>query len=161
MSETAASDLIRDFCLATGIPLEQSGQSFLLSTAGTNRKAITVVLTVGQRYVSVQSFVARRPDENHEGVYRWLLEQNSGLMVVAFSVDAYGDIYLTGRMPHTSLTADLLDTVMGIVVATSDTAFNAVLELGFRSAIQREWAWRTSRDLDASNLEAFRHLIED
>ncbi len=42
----------------------------------------------------VHAFVCRQPDENHEGVYRWLLERNLRMFGVAFAVDAAGDIYL-------------------------------------------------------------------
>ena len=31
---------------------------------------------VGEHALGVHAFVARRPDENHERVYRWLLERN-------------------------------------------------------------------------------------
>ena len=106
----------------------------------------------------MQSFVARKPDESHEAVYRWLLEQNARLIGVAFSVDSFGDIYLTGGLPAEAVTENSLDLLVGIVVATSDASFNTLLELGFRSAIEREWQWRTSRGLNADNLAAFEHL---
>jgi hypothetical protein len=33
-----------------------------------------------------------------------------------------------------------------------------LLELGFRSSIQKEWEWRVSRGESLKNLEAFAHL---
>jgi hypothetical protein len=35
-----------------------------------------------------------------------------------------------------------------------------LLELGFRSAIEKEWAWRTTKGMDMANLQAFAHLFE-
>ena len=49
--------------------------------------------------LNLRAFVARKPDENHEGVYRWLLERNLKLPGVCFAVDALGDIYLNSRVP--------------------------------------------------------------
>jgi len=34
------------------------------------------------------------------------------------------------------------------------------LEMGFLSAMQREWDWRISRGEPTFNLEAWRHLLE-
>ena len=53
----------------------------------------------GAHSLSVNAFVCRRPDENHDGVHRWLLERNTKLYAVAYAVDHLGDIYLSGRAP--------------------------------------------------------------
>jgi len=44
------------------------------------------------------------------------------------------------------------------VLEYSDGSFNTILELGFASAIRKEWDWRTSRGESTANLQAFRHL---
>jgi putative sensory transduction regulator len=109
--------------------------------------------------VSIHAFVVRRPDENHEAVYRFLLERNLRLYGVAFCVDHLGDIHLAGKLPLPAVTAEELDRVLGCVLDTADSTFNQLLELGFASAIRREWAWRTSRGESTANLEAFRRLM--
>ena len=148
-----------DYAAGCGAEVDQvSDSAIVITAAGTHRLRIPVLLAVGPRYLRVQSFVARKPDESHEAVYRWLLEQNARLIGVAFSVDSFGDIYLTGGLPAEAVTENSLDLLVGIVVATSDASFNTLLELGFRSAIEREWQWRTSRGLNADNLAAFEHL---
>ena len=53
----------------------------------------------------VEAFVCRKPDENHEGVYRFLLKRNRRLYGVAYTLDNVGDIYLVGRMALASVTA--------------------------------------------------------
>jgi hypothetical protein len=77
---------------------------------------------------------------------------------VAFAVDHLGDIYLTGRMALHAVTPDELDRVLGAVLDYADSSFNTILELGFASAIRKEYAWRTSRGEPTYNLAAFRHL---
>ena len=69
-----------------------------MSLPGTRKLVTECALEVGRHALEVRAFVARRPDENHAGVYRWLLERNLKLYAVGFAVDALGDIYLTGRV---------------------------------------------------------------
>ncbi len=60
-----------------------------------------------------------------------------------------------------SVTADEIDRVLGQVLEAVDSDFNTLLELGFRSSIQKEWEWRVSRGESLKNLQAFEHLIDD
>ncbi|MGA9714553.1 MAG: YbjN domain-containing protein [Aeromicrobium sp.] len=115
-------------------------------------------LEVGKHALGIHAFVARQPDENHVGVYRWLLERNLKMIGVAFAVDSAGDIYLDGRMPLHAITPDEVDRILGAVLTYADESFNTILELGFASSIRKEWAWRESRGESTRNLEAFKHL---
>jgi hypothetical protein len=113
---------------------------------------------VGDHTLAVSAFVVRHPDENHEAVYRWLLERNARLAGIAYTVDAAGDVYLVGRLPVAAVTQDEVDALLGRVLAAADGAFNPLLELGFASAIRAEWEWRLSRGEPTHNLAAFEHL---
>ena len=106
----------------------------------------------------MHAFVARHPDENHERVYRWLLERNLKLFGVAFAVDHLGDIYLDGRLPLSTVTPAEVDRLLGAVLTYSDESFNSILELGFASSIRKEWEWRLARGESTRNLEAFKAL---
>jgi hypothetical protein len=117
-------------------------------------------LDVGEHALGVNAFVARQPDENHERVYRWLLERNLRLFGVAFAVDRTGDIYLSGRLPLATVTADEVDRLLGSVLSYADESFNTILELGFATSIRKEWEWRTARGESTRNLEAFRGWLE-
>jgi hypothetical protein len=79
---------------------------------------------------------------------------------VAFAINELGDIYLVGRLPFGSITEKELDRVIGAVLQYSDSSFNPLLELGYSSAIRREWAWRVSRGESLANLKAFEHLVQ-
>ncbi|MET0758520.1 MAG: YbjN domain-containing protein [Mycobacterium sp.] len=128
---------------------------------GERRLKTNTILTIGEHSVRIEAFVCRKPDENHEGVYRFLLKRNRRLYGVAYTLDNVGDIYLVGRMSLSSVTADEIDRVLGQVLEAVDSDFNTLLELGFRSSIQKEWAWRVSRGESLKNLRAFEHLIDD
>lgn len=139
----------------------QGGLPGLIVELPGERKLITnTLLSVGDHSVRVEAFVCRRPDENNEGVYRFLLERNRRIYGVAYTLDNIGDIYLVGRMALDIVNAAEIDRVLGQVVDAVNSDFNTLLELGFASSIRKEWAWRVSRGESLKNLEAFRHLID-
>lgn len=135
-------------------------RSIAVVVPGERKLKTTVSLFFGERTLTVNAFVIRRPDENAVNVYRWLLERNKRMYGLAYSVDHLGDIYLTGRFPLTGLDEAELDRIFGAISEYADGAFNLLLELGFASAIKREWEWRTESGLPTDNLAAFRHLTE-
>lgn len=158
---TAAREAIAGYLARVGLNVEvSSDDAFVVSLPGEHKLATTVSLAVGDHALSINAFVARQPEENHVGVYRWLLERNRLMYVVAFALDHLGDIYLSGKVPLTSINDDELDKIMGGILEYSDGSFNTLLELGFASSIRREWAWRVSRGESTANLAAFAHLIE-
>jgi len=131
---------------------------FSVSLPGTRKLITECALEVGRHGLSVRAFVARKPDENHVGVYRWLLERNLKLRGIGFALDALGDIYLTGRIPVELVTREEVDRLLGTVAEAADDSFNVILELGFAESIRKEWAWRRSRGESTANLAAFTHL---
>jgi hypothetical protein len=133
---------------------------FSVTLPGERKLQTPCRIDVGKHSFAVHAFVARRPDENHEKVYRWLLERNLKLFGVAFAVDHHGDIYLDGRLPLSSVTEDEVDRLLGSVLAYADDSFNPILEMGFGSSIRKEWAWRIARGESTKNLEAFRGWLE-
>ncbi|KNB51437.1 YbjN domain-containing protein [Streptomyces caatingaensis] len=132
--------------------------SYVVKLPGTRKLSTTVSLVVGKHSLSVNAFVVRRPDENHEAVHRWLLERNTRLYGVAYAVDRLGDIYLVGRLPLSAVTPDEIDRILGTVLENADGSFNTLLEMGFATAIRKEYAWRTSRGESTRNLDAFTKL---
>ncbi len=143
---------------------------FSFALPGERKLQTAVRLDVGVHVLGVHAFVCRRPDEEHERVYRWLLERNLKTLGAAFALDHHGDIYLDGRLPLGVLDAapgagdpaDLpeLDRLLGAVLSTADESFNTILELGFASSIRKEWDWRRLRGESTANLEAFRGWLE-
>jgi hypothetical protein len=133
---------------------------FTVTLPGERKLQTPCRLDVGRHAFAVHAFVARRPDENHERVYRWLLERNLRLYGMAFALDHHGDIYLDGRLPLGAVTPEEVDRLLGAVLTYADESFNTILELGFASSIRKEWEWRVSRGESTKNLEAFRGWLE-
>lgn len=135
--------------------------TYVTQLPGTRKLSTTCQLIVGRHTLSLNAFVVRRPDENHEAFYRWLLERNLRLYGVAYAVDPHGDVYLTGRTPLPSVTPQEVDRLLGAVLENADGSFNTLLELGFASAIRKEYAWRVSRGESTRNLDAFTRLTSE
>lgn len=132
----------------------------IVELPGERKLKTNTLLSVGEHSVRVEAFVCRQPDENHLGVYRFLLKRNRRLYGVAYTLDNTGDIYLIGRMALEAVSPDEIDRILGQVLEAVDSDFNTLLELGFKSSIQKEWAWRVSRGESLKNLAAFEHLID-
>ncbi|MDQ2797995.1 MAG: YbjN domain-containing protein [Actinomycetota bacterium] len=128
---------------------------FAVALPGEKRLKTACVLTVGAHALEIEAFVLRAPEENREAVYSWLLQRNARMYAVAWTIDGTGDVYLTGRVPLSSVDAEELDRILGSVLEYSDASFNVLLELGFGSSIKREWAWRVKNDESLANLAAF------
>jgi hypothetical protein len=154
-----AREAIRSALADLDLPWSEARRGlFSVTLPGTAKLTTECALELGEHGLQIRAFVARNPDENHVGVYRWLLMRNLKLYVVAFSVDSLGDIYLTGRVALGRITVAEVDRILGAVADAADTSFNPILELGFAESIRREWVWRRSRGESTANLAAFAHL---
>ena len=155
------AETIRSYLDDNEIEYDEVGDGvFAITLPGEKKLQTPVRLDVGPHALGIHAFVCRKPDENHEGVYRWLLQRNLKMYGVSFALDAVGDIYLDGRLPLAAVTPDELDRLLGSVLSYADESFNAILELGFASSIRKEWEWRRLRGESTRNLEAFRGWLE-
>ncbi|MGW6910366.1 MULTISPECIES: type III secretion system chaperone family protein [unclassified Streptomyces] len=134
--------------------------NYVVKLPGTRKLSTTVSLLLGRHSLSLNAFVIRHPDENEPGVHRWLLERNLKLYGVSYAVDQLGDVYVTAKLPLAAVTADEIDRLLGQVLEAADGAFNTLLELGFASAIRKEYEWRVARGESTRNLDAFSHLTQ-
>ena len=153
--------VIRSWLTEQELEYDERDGVFSFALPGEKKLQTPVRIDVGPHALGVHAFVCRNPDENHERVYRWLLERNLRMYAVAFAVDASGDIYLDARLPLAVVTPDELDRLLGSVLSYADESFNSILELGFASSIRKEWEWRKLRGESTANLEAFRGWLEE
>ena len=78
---------------------------FFVTLPGTHKLATHCWLVVGRHALLVEAFVCRKPDENVEEFYRFLLRRNARTYAVSFALDEAGDVYLVGRLPLAAVTA--------------------------------------------------------
>ncbi len=134
--------------------------AYLVKLEGQHKLVTMTWLVAGEHSLGVEAFFCRQPDENHEAFYRFLLERNGRMYGVHFTLDPVGDVYLTGRLPLSAVSTADIDQLLGCVLSYSDDNFDAALELGFASAIRREWAWRAKRGESLANLRAFARFAD-
>jgi hypothetical protein len=152
----ALAAVLRDDLTERELEFEEPNPgAFFVKLPGSHKLATMTWLVVGDHSLQVEAFFCRKPDENEERFWRWLLERNAKLYAVAFSVDLLGDVYIVGRLPLSAITPDEIDRVLGAVLSASDDLFDIALEIGFRSSIEREWDWRVKRGESLANLAAF------
>ena len=160
-AQERASEAIRDALGDDALEwVETATGVFDVVLPGERKLKTPVRLEVGPHALAIHAFVCRRPDENHQVVYRWLLERNLRMFAVAFSLDAAGDIFLDARLPLGGVTPEEVDRLLGSVLTYADESFNTILELGFATSIRREWEWRIARGEPTHNLAAFRGWLE-
>lgn len=158
MSETVS--LIDSILAERELEYQRNGDNvFVVELPGEKKLKTSTMLTVGNHGVRIEAFVCRKPDENFEGVYKYLLRRNRRLYGVHYTIDKVGDIYLVGGLSLHAVTGEEIDRILGQVLEAADGDFNILLELGFAESIKREWAWRLSRGESLANLKAFEHLI--
>ncbi len=140
---------------------ESTGEAaYVVTLPGTHKLKTACNLVVGEHSLRIEAFVMRQPDENREQLWAWLLQRNARMYGVAFAIDNVGDVYLVGRVPLGGLTEDEVDRLLGAVLTYADESFDTMLEIGFGTAIRREWAWRVKRGESLANLQAFTHLAD-
>ena len=132
----------------------------IVELPGEHKLKTATMLTIGEHSVRVEAFVCRRPDEDHEAVYRFMLRRNRRLYGVAYTLDNIGDVYLVGHIALEAVSVEEIDRVLGQVLDAVESDFNRLLALGFRTSIRREWAWRVARGESLQNLRPFEHLID-
>jgi len=141
--------VIEEFLDSHDLEFEQKDANTILITLPGEKKLQThCALIVGDHSLSINAFVIRKPDDNEAAVHAWCMAKNAGMYGIAFATNELGDIFLVGRLP-----------LGAAVLQYSDSSFNPLLELGFATAIRREWAWRVNRGESLANLDAFKHLI--
>lgn len=151
---------IEEFLLSHDLDFERmDSDTFLVTLPGEKKLQTHCALVVGDHSLSINAFVIRKPDENDGKVFEWCMRKNASMYGVSFALNELGDLYLVGRLPLTAVTDQEIDRLLGSILQYSDSSFNPLLELGFSSAIRREWAWRVSRGESLANLKAFEHLI--
>lgn len=162
MSATNKTELLEELTAQLdnlGVDYATDGKAAVIVLPGKKKLKTVVGLIPAADSLRVEAFICRAPEENHEAVYKWLLQRNRRLFGICYTLDADGDIYLVGQLPA-HLGEDDLDRLLGQILETADGDFNLILERGFAESIRREWEWRVDRGESLANLEQFRHMAQ-
>jgi hypothetical protein len=107
------------------------GDSWLVTMEGHVRQRINVATVLRPDRLSFYFFMVRSPRENHEAVYRALLRKNLRTFAMKYCLDPDGDIWLVAELPRTGFDSDELDRILGVFYQESESAFEALVHLGY------------------------------
>ena len=129
---------------------------------GERRLITNTILTVGDHSVRIEAFICRKPDEDFEKrLPATCCGATAGCSASRTPSTTSATSTWSAGSRCTSVTPEVIDGILGQVLQAVDPDFNMLLELGFRSSIQKEWEWRVKRGESLKNLQAFEHLIDD
>jgi hypothetical protein len=121
--------LLRSQEHATVEPLEDG--AWLVSMEGHVRERINVATVLRADRVCFYFFMVRSPRQNHESFYRAILRKNLRSFAMKYALDADGDVWLVAEMPRNGFDADELDRILGVFHQESESAFEALVHLGY------------------------------
>jgi hypothetical protein len=110
---------------------ELGDSAWLVSIPGTIRQKVNVATVLRQDRVSFYFFMVRAPRENREQFYRLLLRKNLRTFAMKYCLDADGDVWLMAEMPRQGFDAGELDRILGVFYQESESAFEALVHLGY------------------------------
>lgn len=97
---------------------------------GEARDFITIWFTVGERTLHYETYFMPGPQQNHEAVYRFLMRWNRRLYLSSFALDPDGEVYISGRLPLSAVTATEVDRVTGQLYWAVESVFRTALRMG-------------------------------
>ncbi len=110
---------------------------WLIRLRGDEKDVITVWLTLRQRTVYFETEVISAPEENLVELYRYLLVKNFSIRGVQLAIGPEAGIYLVASVPLGQVDADVLDELLGAVLASVDEIFPTAMSLGHASHYRR------------------------
>ena len=92
MLEPAA--VIDDFLDSHDLNYEQKDENtYLITLPGDAKQQTHCALIIGDHSLSINAFVIRKPDENKDKVYEYLLNKNASMYSIAFAINELGEYY--------------------------------------------------------------------
>ena len=127
MSATeVTADVIADYLAGQELEYERFDErSFAVALPGEKRLKTACLLSVGTHALEIEAFVMRRPDENHEQVYAFLLQRNARMYAVSWALDATCtevSLIVPTRLRSCSI-AKLIESAIAPVISSVTVAF--------------------------------------
>lgn len=95
------------------------------------REASTIWWKPDQRSLFADLYMIPAPTKNAEAVYRSVLARNRSLHRCRYSLAEDGSIILQARLPNETVTAGVLDSVIGEMFEQVEIAFRPLVRLAF------------------------------
>jgi len=98
---------------------------------GRVRQKLNIAVVRRPDRLSFYFFMVRGPRANHEDLYRLLLRKNLRTFAMKYALDADGDVWLVAELPLSGFDGAELDRILGVFYQESESAFEALVHLGY------------------------------
>ena len=113
--------IINDFLESHDLNYEQKDENtYLITLPGETKQQTHCALIIGDHSLSINAFVIRKPDENKEKVYEYLLKKNASMYSIAFAINEFVDIFLLGRLTLPAVNVKEIDRILVAVLQYAD-----------------------------------------
>jgi len=104
------------------------------------KETVAATLWVGERSLRAEAFFLRAPEDPAGPAYRVLLERNLRPGAWRFAASEAGDVWLVAEVPLPTVDAEVLDRLLGGLVALTDETYRPYLRLAFGAALAEQVA---------------------
>ena len=104
------------------------------------KETIAATLWVGERSLRGEAFFLRAPEDPPGPAYRVLLERNLRPGAWRFAASEAGDVWLIAEVPLLAVDAEVLDRLLGGLVALTDETYRPYFRLAFGAALTEQVA---------------------
>ena len=126
-------------------PDDRGHYHWLVRLRGEERDVVTVWLALRQRSVHVECEITPAPEQNVEGIYRYVLAKNAEMRELHVALGPEAGLYLVTHVPINEFTSERLDELMGAALLTVDELYPTIMMSGFA------WFRRRPRRGDATD----------
>jgi hypothetical protein len=95
------------------------------------KTVVTVWLTMRERTLHFETYVAPAPEENVAQAFEYALRVNKRLAGMAFCIGGEDAFFLQGQVDLDEVTEGLLDQIVGSLYATSEETFPTLMRIGY------------------------------
>jgi hypothetical protein len=138
VAESKTNPLIADLQRAAPQDLELGAACrWYVRMHSDEKTVVTVWLTVRERSLHYETYVAPAPAENIAEAYEYALRVNRRLVDMAFCIGGEDAFFLQGQRPVLDTDAGHLDHILGGLYAASEESFPTLMRIGFASSFTR------------------------
>jgi Putative bacterial sensory transduction regulator len=101
------------------------------------KTVVTVWLTIRERSLHYETYLAPAPEENIAQAYEYALRVNKRLADISFCIGGENAFYLQGQVSLSLVDDAALDRILGGLYAASEETFPTIMRIGYASHFGR------------------------
>lgn len=133
-SQLAGNPVVIHLERAAAADLEVGAQTrWYVRMSSEEKTVVTVWLTVRERTLHYETYLAPAPEENIAQAFEYALRVNRRLADIAFCIGGEDAFYLQGQLALDQVDEPALDRILGGLYAASEETFPTIMRIGYAS----------------------------